>query len=92
MGHPGAGGAAGAPSFCRGARRGLSPGISATRRSDERRTDHGASHDAGGPPALPGDDPTEAYYETDVKVGLGTPLPLPAPYPTLETASFLDED
>ncbi|MEU6351136.1 Uma2 family endonuclease [Streptomyces sp. NPDC047072] len=42
-------------------------------------------------PVLPGDDPTEAYYDTDVKVDLGEPLPLPAPYPTLDTAPFLED-
>ncbi|UXY27621.1 Uma2 family endonuclease [Streptomyces sp. HUAS TT20] len=42
-------------------------------------------------PVLPGDDPTEAYYNTDHKVGLGDPLPLPAPYPTLDTAPFLTD-
>ncbi|MER5545646.1 Uma2 family endonuclease [Streptomyces sp. NPDC001118] len=41
-------------------------------------------------PVLPGDDPTEAYYDTDTKVSLGKPLPLPAPYPTLDTAPFLE--
>ncbi|MBX7546808.1 Uma2 family endonuclease [Streptomyces sp. NPDC004232] len=41
-------------------------------------------------PILPGDDPTEAYYDTDTKVSLGKPLPLPAPYPTLDTTPFLD--
>ncbi|WP_328871426.1 Uma2 family endonuclease [Streptomyces sp. NBC_00287] len=41
-------------------------------------------------PVLPGDDPTEAYYDTDTKVDLGEPLPLPAPYPTLDTAPFLE--
>ncbi|MGW3203383.1 Uma2 family endonuclease [Streptomyces sp. NPDC001135] len=41
-------------------------------------------------PILPGDDPTEAYYDTDTKVTLGAPLPLPAPYPTLDTTPFLD--
>ncbi|MFC8512432.1 Uma2 family endonuclease [Streptomyces sp. NPDC057257] len=41
-------------------------------------------------PVLPGEDPTEAYYDTDTKVDLGTPLPLPAPYPTLDTAPFLE--
>ncbi|MEV0171901.1 Uma2 family endonuclease [Streptomyces sp. NPDC050803] len=41
-------------------------------------------------PILPGDDPTEAYYDTDTKVGLGEPLPLPTPYPTLDTAPFLE--
>ncbi|MGX1549432.1 hypothetical protein [Streptomyces adustus] len=40
-------------------------------------------------PVLPGDDPTEAYYGSDVKVDLGDPLPHPAPYPTLDTAPFL---
>ncbi|MFF4014380.1 Uma2 family endonuclease [Streptomyces sp. NPDC001843] len=40
-------------------------------------------------PVLPGEDPTEAYYDTDTKVDLGDPLPLPAPYPTLDTAPFL---
>lgn len=40
-------------------------------------------------PTLPGDDPTEAYYENDTKVDLGDPLPLPAPYPTLNTTPFL---
>ncbi|MGW2423905.1 Uma2 family endonuclease [Streptomyces sp. NPDC001709] len=40
-------------------------------------------------PVLPGDDPTEAYYDTDTKVSLGEPLPLPAPYPTLDTAPFI---
>ncbi|MDN3023552.1 hypothetical protein [Streptomyces sp. S.PB5] len=39
-------------------------------------------------PILPGDDPTEAYYDTDVKVDLGEPLP--APYPVLDTAPFLE--
>ncbi|MFK0105137.1 Uma2 family endonuclease [Streptomyces sp. NPDC091217] len=42
-------------------------------------------------PILPGDDPTEAYYDTDVKVDLGDPLPLPTPYPTLDTTPFLDD-
>jgi hypothetical protein len=42
-------------------------------------------------PVLPGDDPTEAYYNTDHKVGLGDPLPLPAPYPTLDTTPFLTD-
>ncbi|MFD4522499.1 Uma2 family endonuclease [Streptomyces sp. NPDC058470] len=41
-------------------------------------------------PIVPGDDPTEAYYDTEVKVDLGQPLPLPAPYPTLDTAPFLE--
>ncbi|GGY64174.1 hypothetical protein GCM10010300_04160 [Streptomyces olivaceoviridis] len=41
-------------------------------------------------PVLPGDDPTEAYYATDIKVDLGEPLPLPAPYPTLDTAPFIE--
>ncbi|MGI5454886.1 Uma2 family endonuclease [Streptomyces sp. CA-249302] len=41
-------------------------------------------------PVLPGEDPTEAYYDTDTKVDLGAPLPLPAPYPTLDTAPFLE--
>ncbi|MCI3269569.1 Uma2 family endonuclease [Streptomyces cylindrosporus] len=41
-------------------------------------------------PILPGEDPTEAYYDTDTKVDLGAPLPLPAPYPTLDTAPFLE--
>lgn len=41
-------------------------------------------------PILPGDDPTEAYYDTDIKVSLGKPLPLSAPYPTLDTTPFLD--
>ncbi|MEU6373628.1 Uma2 family endonuclease [Streptomyces sp. NPDC046909] len=41
-------------------------------------------------PILPGDDPTEAYYDTDIKVDLGEPLPLPAPYPVLDTAPFLE--
>jgi len=41
-------------------------------------------------PITPGDDPTEAYYATEVKVDLGRPLPLPSPYPTLETAPFLE--
>jgi len=40
-------------------------------------------------PVLPGDDPTEAYYDTDTKVSLGQPLPLPAPYPALDTAAFI---
>ncbi|MFF9036525.1 Uma2 family endonuclease [Streptomyces sp. NPDC014892] len=39
-------------------------------------------------PVLPGEDPTEAYYASEVKVDLGDPLPLPAPYPTLDTAPF----
>jgi Uma2 family endonuclease len=39
-------------------------------------------------PVQPGDDPTEAYYDTEVKAGLGRPLRLPAPYPTLDTAPF----
>jgi Uma2 family endonuclease len=42
-------------------------------------------------PILPGDDPTEAYYDTDTKVSLGEPLPLPAPYPTLDTTPFLGD-
>ncbi|MEU8968427.1 Uma2 family endonuclease [Streptomyces monashensis] len=42
-------------------------------------------------PILPGDDPTEAYYDTDTKVTLGDPLTLPAPYPTLDTAPFLGD-
>ncbi|MEV8031844.1 Uma2 family endonuclease [Streptomyces sp. NPDC086182] len=42
-------------------------------------------------PVLPGDDPTEAYYGADTKVGLGDPLPLPAPYPALDTAPFLTD-
>ncbi|MCX5090303.1 Uma2 family endonuclease [Streptomyces sp. NBC_00365] len=41
-------------------------------------------------PVLPGDDPTEAYYDSEIKVDLGDPLPLPAPYPILETAPFLE--
>lgn len=41
-------------------------------------------------PILPGDDPTEAYYDSEIKVDLGDPLPLPAPYPILETAPFLE--
>ncbi|CAM5425539.1 Putative restriction endonuclease domain-containing protein OS=Streptomyces aurantiogriseus OX=66870 GN=GCM10010251_70350 PE=4 SV=1 [Streptomyces aurantiogriseus] len=40
-------------------------------------------------PLLPGDQPTEAYYDTDTKVDLGDPLLLPAPYPALDTAPFL---
>ncbi|KUN24175.1 hypothetical protein AQJ23_21595 [Streptomyces antibioticus] len=40
-------------------------------------------------PVLPGDDPTEAYYDTDTKVSLGQTLPLPAPYPALDTAAFI---
>ncbi|MGQ5637487.1 MULTISPECIES: Uma2 family endonuclease [unclassified Streptomyces] len=40
-------------------------------------------------PVLPGDDPTEAYYDTDDKVDLGEPLHLPAPYPALDTTPFL---
>lgn len=39
-------------------------------------------------PILPGDDPTKAYYDSEIKVNLGDPLPLPAPYPTLDTAVF----
>lgn len=39
-------------------------------------------------PVLPGEDPAKAYYGTESKVDLGTPLPLPAPYPTLDTAPF----
>ncbi|WP_329368286.1 Uma2 family endonuclease [Streptomyces sp. NBC_01483] len=39
-------------------------------------------------PVLPGDDPTEAYYDSEIKVDLGDRLPLPAPYPILETAPF----
>ncbi|WP_153534064.1 Uma2 family endonuclease [Streptomyces sp. RB17] len=42
-------------------------------------------------PVLPGDDPTEAYYDTDTKVSLGEPLPLPEPYPTLDTAPFVTD-
>ncbi|MFF4396937.1 Uma2 family endonuclease [Streptomyces sp. NPDC001480] len=42
-------------------------------------------------PVLPGEDPTEAYYDTDTKVDLGDPLPLPDPYPTLDTAPFLTD-
>ncbi|MFJ9863431.1 Uma2 family endonuclease [Streptomyces sp. NPDC101165] len=42
-------------------------------------------------PILPGDDPTEAYYDTDTKVDLGEALPLPAPYPTLDTAPFVND-
>ncbi|MEU9476605.1 Uma2 family endonuclease [Streptomyces sp. NPDC048191] len=42
-------------------------------------------------PVLPGDDPTEAYYDMDTKVSLGEPLPLPAPYPTLDTTPFLTD-
>ncbi|NDK29115.1 Uma2 family endonuclease [Streptomyces sp. TR1341] len=38
-------------------------------------------------PALPGDDPADAYYENDTKVHLGDPLPLPPPYPTLDTTT-----
>jgi hypothetical protein len=41
-------------------------------------------------PVLPGDDPTEAYYDSEIKVDLGDPLALPAPYPILETAPFLE--
>ncbi|MFE1443468.1 Uma2 family endonuclease [Streptomyces sp. NPDC058739] len=41
-------------------------------------------------PVFSGDDPTEAYYDTDTKVSLGRPLPLPAPYPALDTAPFLE--
>lgn len=41
-------------------------------------------------PILPGDDPTEAYYDSEIKVDLGDPLPLPAPYPILQTAPFLE--
>ncbi|MCW8099610.1 Uma2 family endonuclease [Streptomyces tauricus] len=41
-------------------------------------------------PIAPGEDPTEAYYATEVKAELGHPLPLPAPYPTLETTPFLE--
>jgi Uma2 family endonuclease len=41
-------------------------------------------------PILPGEDPAEAHYATEVKVDLGHPLPLPAPYPALDTAPFLD--
>ncbi|QLJ00373.1 Uma2 family endonuclease [Streptomyces sp. NEAU-sy36] len=40
-------------------------------------------------PALPGDDPAEAYYTNDTKVDLGDPLSLPGPYPTLDTSPFL---
>ncbi|MGW3492352.1 Uma2 family endonuclease [Streptomyces sp. NPDC001020] len=40
-------------------------------------------------PALPGDDPTKAYYGNESKVHLGEPLSLPAPYPTLDTAPFM---
>ncbi|MFF3937893.1 Uma2 family endonuclease [Streptomyces phaeofaciens] len=43
-------------------------------------------------PVVPGEDPTEAYYDTDTKVDLGDALPLPAPYPTLDTAPFLEAD
>lgn len=42
-------------------------------------------------PVLPGDDPTEAYYDIDIKVDLGDPLPLPDPYPALDTAPFLGD-
>jgi Uma2 family endonuclease len=42
-------------------------------------------------PILPGDNPTEAYYDTDTKVDLGEALPLPAPYPTLDTAPFVND-
>jgi Uma2 family endonuclease len=41
-------------------------------------------------PVRPGEDPTESYYDAEVKADLGDPLPLPAPYPTLDTAPFLD--
>ncbi|MDQ0777228.1 Uma2 family endonuclease [Streptomyces aurantiacus] len=41
-------------------------------------------------PITPGDDPTEAYYATEIKADLGQPLPLPSPYPTLETTPFLE--
>ncbi|MFJ5303915.1 Uma2 family endonuclease [Streptomyces sp. NPDC088350] len=41
-------------------------------------------------PVLPGDDPTEAFYDAESKVDLGEPLPLPAPYPTLDTTPFLE--
>ncbi|WP_405996504.1 Uma2 family endonuclease [Streptomyces sp. NBC_00986] len=41
-------------------------------------------------PVLPGDDPKEAYYDAESKVGLGNPLVLPAPYPILDTAPFLE--
>lgn len=41
-------------------------------------------------PLLPGDDPTKASYDDEIKVDLGEPLPLPAPYPTLDTAPFLE--
>ncbi|MEW2398513.1 Uma2 family endonuclease [Streptomyces sp. NPDC046862] len=39
-------------------------------------------------PMRPGEDPTQAYYASEAKVGLGEPLALPAPYPTLDTAPF----
>ncbi|WP_327428788.1 Uma2 family endonuclease [Streptomyces sp. NBC_01236] len=41
-------------------------------------------------PVLPGDDPTEAFYDSEVKVALGERLRLPEPYPTLDTAAFLE--
>ncbi|MFH9083090.1 Uma2 family endonuclease [Streptomyces sp. NPDC017673] len=41
-------------------------------------------------PVLPGDDPTEAYHATDIKVDLGEPLPLLAPYPTPDTSPFIE--
>jgi Uma2 family endonuclease len=41
-------------------------------------------------PILPGDDPTEAFYDSEVKVALGGQLRLPEPYPTLGTAAFLE--
>ncbi|POX42044.1 Uma2 family endonuclease [Streptomyces sp. Ru72] len=41
-------------------------------------------------PITPDDDPTKAYYGSEVKVELGKPLPLPAPYPTLDTTPFLE--
>ncbi|WP_406477687.1 Uma2 family endonuclease [Streptomyces sp. NBC_01615] len=40
-------------------------------------------------PILPSDDPTEAFYDSEVKVSLGGQLRLPDPYPTLDTAIFL---
>ncbi|MBA2806190.1 Uma2 family endonuclease [Streptomyces sp. KM273126] len=42
-------------------------------------------------PMLPGEDPTQAYYASEIKVDLGEPLALPAPYPTLDTAPFLGD-
>ncbi|WP_406330061.1 Uma2 family endonuclease [Streptomyces sp. NBC_00203] len=41
-------------------------------------------------PVLSGEDPTKAYYDSEVRTALGGQLRLPDPYPTLDTAAFLE--